>query len=97
LFLSSNKITKIRGLETLVNLKELYLDENRIERIENLNKIKTLSSLNLAGNKIEFIGSTLDGLPNLTNLNLASNHIGNFKEILNLDRLSSLQTVTFSD
>jgi Leucine-rich repeat (LRR) protein len=56
-----------------------------------LSKLKLLKELNLAGNKIETIGSGLDGLPVLETLNLAANRIGNFKELLNLDRLPKLK------
>jgi len=42
-------------------------------------------------NKIEVIGTGLDGLDNLTDLNMAGNRIGNFKELLNLNRLPSLK------
>ena len=67
------------------------------QKIEQLNKLSSLKELNLAGNKIETIGSGLDGLDSLEYLNLSANKIGNFKEILNLDRLPSLRYLSFSD
>ena len=48
-------------------------------------------------NKIEIIGTGLDGLDNLEDLNLAGNKIGNFKELLNLNRLPNLRIATFFD
>lgn len=48
-------------------------------------------------NKIEIIGTGLDGLDNLEDLNLSGNRIGNFKELLNLNRLPSLRVATFFD
>lgn len=36
LFLQSNRLTKIEGLQSLVNLRELYLSHNGIELIEGL-------------------------------------------------------------
>lgn len=37
--LQSNRIVKIEGLETLVNLRELYLSHNGIEVIEGLDTL----------------------------------------------------------
>ena len=54
-----------------------------------------LKELNVAGNKIESIGMTLDGLISLEELNIANNKIGNFKEVLNLNRLPNLKICTF--
>lgn len=53
--------------------------------------------MNLASNRIEQIGVGLDGLVSLSNLNLAANRIGNFKEVLNLNRLPCLSVCTFND
>jgi Leucine-rich repeat (LRR) protein len=41
--------------------------------------------MNISGNKIENIGTGLDSLANLRELNLSNNKIGNFKELLNLN------------
>lgn len=54
-----------------------------------------LKELNLSGNKVEIIGMGLDGLISLEELNISNNRIGNFKEILNLNRLPNLKTCTF--
>ena len=56
-----------------------------------------LKELSISMNKIEVIGTGLDGLDNLVDLNMAGNKIGNFKELLNLNRLPSLKTATFFD
>lgn len=56
-----------------------------------------LLELNLAKNNIETIGIGLDGLSNLKELNISANRIGNFKEVLNLNRLPNLTICTFSD
>ena len=66
------------------------LDDNRIECLDNLNSLTNLLELNLAQNLIENIGVGLDGLSNLRDVNLFANRIGNFKEVLNLNRLPSL-------
>lgn len=39
----------------------------------------------------------LDGLVSLEELNIANNKVGNFKEVLNLNRLPSLKICTFQD
>ena len=53
--------------------------------------------LNLAQNNIENIGIGLDGLTALKELNLSQNRIGNFKEVLNLNRLPNLTSCSFLD
>ena len=35
----SNRVTKIEGLDALVNLDQLYLSHNGIEKIEGLDKL----------------------------------------------------------
>lgn len=97
LYLSSNKIRKIRGLETLVNLEKLWLDGNLIYQLEGLATMTRLTELNLASNQIEQIGPALDLLKSLKEVNFSGNKIGSFKEVLHLARLNSLETCNFSD
>jgi Leucine-rich repeat (LRR) protein len=104
LYLGNNRIKRIRGLDALVNLEKLWLDENRIESISEtgggsngLNNLVRLRELNLASNRIESIGMSLDGLVSLEELNISNNKIGNFKEVLNLNRLPNLRICTFQD
>lgn len=99
LHLGNNRIRRIRGLDALVNLEKLWLDENRIESIGegSLNSLAKLRELNLASNRIESIGMSLDGLVSLEELNISNNKIGNFKEVLNLNRLPNLRICTFQD
>jgi hypothetical protein len=56
-----------------------------------------VSEVNLACNKIENIRAGLDGMENLYEINLAANKLGNFKELLNINRISSLKVATFFD
>jgi Leucine-rich repeat (LRR) protein len=49
----------------------------------------------MASNRIEAIGMSLDGLLSLEELNVSNNKIGNFKEVLNLNRLPNLRMCTF--
>ena len=97
LYLGNNKIRRIRNLDKCVLLEKLWIDENRLESIEGIQNLSNLVELNLARNNIETIGLGLDGLINLRDLNISSNKIGNFKEVLNLNRLPNLVICTFSD
>ena len=53
--------------------------------------------LNIAQNNIEVIGTGLDNLSSLVDLNMAANKIGHFKELLNLNRVPTLKFATFTD
>ena len=75
----------------------MWLDCNQIENIQGLGNLERLEHLNLAGNNIEQISSGFDGLVSLSKINLAANKIGNFKEVLNLNRLPCLSECTFND
>lgn len=97
LYLSWNKLTKTTGLEKCVMLERLWMDNNRIEQIKGLNTLDRLEHLNLACNNIEQIGIGFDGLVSLSNINLSANKIGNFKEVLNLNRLPCLSMCNFND
>jgi Leucine-rich repeat (LRR) protein len=97
LYISSNRIKKIRGLDKLANLQKIWLDQNRIETLEGLGKLANLKELNISQNRIDSIGTGLDGLHSLHELNISANKVGNFKEVLNLNRLTKLQSCIFSD
>ena len=86
-------------MDHLVNLEKLWLDENRIETLENAfpTSLINVKELNLAGNRLETIGMSLDSLVALEDLNISANRIGNFKEVLNLNRLPNLKVCTFQD
>ena len=66
--LDNNIITKITGLETLVNIKWLDLSFNLIEKIEGLDNLVKLTDLSLYSNRIV----DLSGLENLRDLNILS-------------------------
>jgi Leucine-rich repeat (LRR) protein len=85
--LSENKIRRIRGLNGCVHLERLWLDNNKIDHVEGMQNLGNLIELNLAGNHIEIISTGFDMLNSLKDLNLSANRIGNFKEVLNLNRL----------
>lgn len=97
LHIGSNRIRKIRSLDKCVSLEKLWIEDNRIEVIDGLQNLCSLVELNISKNNIELIGIGLDGLNNLRDLNISANRIGNFKEVLNLNRLPALTVCTFSD
>ena len=97
LYLSNNRITRIEGLQAAIRLEVLWLNENAVESLEGLEPAAGLKELWVAKNKITNIGRTLDTLQKLTDLNLAGNFIGNFKEILHLNRIPSIRKLRFSD
>lgn len=78
-------------------METLWLNENEIESLEGLPILSQLKEFSISMNKIEIIGTGLDGLDKLEDLNMAGNKIGNFKELLNLNRLPSLKIATFFD
>ena len=97
LYLGWNRITRTSGLEKCVMLEKLWIDCNQVDCITGLSTLDRLEHINLAGNNIEQIGIGLDGLVSLSYINLAANKIGNFKEVLNLNRLPCLSICTFND
>ncbi|MFX1377043.1 MAG: leucine-rich repeat domain-containing protein [Promethearchaeota archaeon] len=90
--LSSNdidKISKVKGLENLMNLSKLNLNFNRITEIEGLDNLVNLKSLHLQWNKIREI-KALDNLNKLESLYLNNNEIFKIQGIKNLSNLKSL-------
>uniref|UniRef100_A0A8D0NA19 U2A'/phosphoprotein 32 family A C-terminal domain-containing protein n=1 Tax=Sus scrofa TaxID=9823 RepID=A0A8D0NA19_PIG len=87
-------IKEISGLETCLQLKELWIAECCIEGLQTL---KNLSDLNLAGNLISSIGRCLDPNEKLERLNLSGNQICSFKDLTNLTRLRHLKDLCLND
>jgi len=87
LYLQNNQISKIKGLEFVVDLYYLTLQNNQISKIEGLDSLVNLNYLNLQNNKISKIEG-LDSLVNLNYLNLQNNKIS---KIEGLDSLVNLQ------
>lgn len=52
LWLDSNQIIEIKGLEKLINLKTIWLDNNQITEIKGLEKLKNLTQISLCNNNI---------------------------------------------
>jgi len=87
--LYSNRITKIHGLNMLINLTWMSLSYNKITKIENLDKLVNLQQLFLHDNEITKI-ENLDKLVNLQYLDLHNNQI---TKMQNLDTLINLQEI----
>ena len=84
--LSMCNITHVNNLEKLTNLKILDLSENEIiENIDGLKNLKKLEQLNLYSNKISDI-KVLNTLPQLSEVNLASNGLDKKAFLQQLDK-----------
>ena len=70
LYLESNAIADIEGLESLINLRSLYLGKNMIHEIAGLDTLTQLESLDLSENDIYGVEG-LASLPKLKFLSLA--------------------------
>jgi len=72
--LSRNEITKISGLDNLINLGHLELQENKIKEISGLGNLRKLISLNLYHNQISELKG-LEHLDELRSVELGDNNI----------------------
>jgi Leucine-rich repeat (LRR) protein len=79
--LDNNIITKVSGLDTLVNLTWLDLSFNLIEKIEGLDKLTKLEDLTFYKNKITEVQG-LDNLHCLNVLSLGKNKISDLAETI---------------
>ena len=89
LLLSSNQISKIEGLENLVNLNELSLYKNQISKIEGLETLVQLKALYIFANQISKI-ERLETLIQLEILFLSSNQISKIEGLEKLIQLGVL-------
>lgn len=97
LSIQSNRISKILGLETLVNLEELYISHNKLTEIEGLENNTKLTVLDITGNKIEKLAN-LNHLTELTDLWASHNLLDDFDNIgKELKNCKELDTVYFEN
>ena len=82
-------ITKIEGLDQLVNLQDLRLQENKIRKIEGLDRFVNLQKLDLGANAIPRIEG-LAALANLQELRLSGNQIQRIEGLAALANLHVL-------
>ncbi|KAH7704077.1 leucine Rich Repeat family protein [Aphelenchoides avenae] len=87
--LFGNSITKIRGLDGLVNLEWLSVGYNNLRKIEGLTNLVKLKRIHLLHNNIEKI----EGLETLVNLELLDLRDNRIKEIENLDNQTNLSAL----
>ncbi|GMH33137.1 hypothetical protein BSKO_00971 [Bryopsis sp. KO-2023] len=91
LFLHRNEITKIDGLNGLVNLKELVLDGNRIKYIDpgSFCGLSQLQELRMEENGLRSLAN-LHPLAALRSLQIGMNRV---TDVANLDKLSSVTSL----
>merc|ERR1712096_538235 len=97
LYLYNNEISTIENLNSLFYINELDLSNNKISEIKGLSNLKHMHTLNVGGNCIKNIGTGLNKLVRLENLNLAGNNFSSFKEVIKLNKLSSLKYLVLKD
>nr|MDO8116817.1 leucine-rich repeat domain-containing protein [Candidatus Sigynarchaeota archaeon] len=85
-----SSIFDIKGLDALVDLKELDLSGNHITRIEGLDHLKSLKTLWLIGNQVQRIEG-LDSLTELVDLRLSKNKILTIQGLETLKNLKNLE------
>jgi Leucine-rich repeat (LRR) protein len=78
----------------LMNFNWQFLE---ISEIENISFLNHLEDLHLANNKISLIGDSLIHNHKLSSLNIAGNLIYSFRDVLNLEKLPNLTTLTLND
>eukprot|EP00742_Colponemidia_sp_Colp-10_P007673 GILJ01008271.1.p1 GENE.GILJ01008271.1~~GILJ01008271.1.p1 ORF type:complete len:1377 (+),score=161.86 GILJ01008271.1:344-4132(+) len=97
LWLHNNELTKVEGLEHLVQLRELTLDKNRIRALEphSFVNLHQLRELRLEENGLRSLSFFLP-LPRLQSLFLAFNRITDVGELEKLAELPMLVELTLS-
>ncbi len=90
LIADNKNISKLDGIEKLVNLEVLSLKQNKIKDLKPIADLKKLRFLNLFNNKVSDIQS-LSELKDLKQLDLDTNHIKNIYPLMNLSKLQDLR------
>lgn len=78
--MQSNRLTRISGLDSLVNLEELYLAHNALTEISGLDHLKGLRTLEISNNQIKHL-CNLEHLTDLEELWASSNLLLSFEEV----------------
>ncbi|WP_042332730.1 cell wall-binding repeat-containing protein [Desulfosporosinus orientis] len=89
LFIRSEGITNLSGLEYFSNLKTLDLSHNTLTNIAPLSKLTKLQTLKLHDTEIKDVNAIKD-LTSLTYLDITDNFITNFTSLKNLTNLTTL-------
>eukprot|EP00929_Paragymnodinium_shiwhaense_P061797 TRINITY_DN30882_c0_g2_i1.p1 TRINITY_DN30882_c0_g2~~TRINITY_DN30882_c0_g2_i1.p1 ORF type:complete len:1502 (-),score=435.63 TRINITY_DN30882_c0_g2_i1:512-5017(-) len=85
------------GLAGLVSLETLWIAENQLTSLDGLAHAAALTEVNAARNKLSSAIGAFEFNPKLTDINLADNNIGSFREVLSLTRHADLRVLCFSD
>ncbi|EDV29087.1 uncharacterized protein TRIADDRAFT_52611 [Trichoplax adhaerens] len=97
--LSSNSITQIAGLDSLVSLRILNLACNKIKVVENLQNLRLLTKLNLAYNEIDDVSGFQDMAGpdyRISHIDLRANFIRNLSHLINcISNLSNIRELQF--
>jgi internalin A len=89
LWLGTNQISKMEGIDTLANLTKLSLGNNQISKMQGIDTLENLTYLELGYNQISKIEG-IDTLVNLTDLSLQNNQISKIEGIEKLVNLTEL-------
>lgn len=81
LWLHSNALSAIEGLECCVALKSLYVHDNMLTAISGLEQCRELKNLNLSGNCISVVEG-LSSCTKLQNLDLSKNRITDITHLM---------------
>lgn len=92
--LNKNKIKTLAGLSDIPRLRELHLGENKIKTWESLTGLPSLQVLDLRANLLKEIPEQLPSWPRLTDLNLSGNKLARLGEVVRLQQLPSLQSLS---
>ena len=89
--LSGKKLTDVKGLEKLTQLKTLTLSWNQLTDVKELEKLTQLTGLDFGGNQLTEVPKELEKLTQLTYLSLYNNQLTEVpKELEKLTKLTSL-------
>jgi len=91
LYLSRNKLTDVKGLEKITQLKVLDLEYNQLTDVRGLEKLDQLTGLNLNDNQLTELPKGLEKLDQLTRLYLDKNQLTDVKGLENLTQLETLR------
>lgn len=89
LYIDSNSIYELDGLEQLVELRELDVSNNCLTSIDNIKNLVKLEKLNISYNEISDI-SCLSEMLDMKELSVTSNKLTNLKGIQKLEKLEKL-------
>jgi Leucine-rich repeat (LRR) protein len=94
LYLPGNDLSKVDGLQSCGELRELILDKNRIRSLDphSLANLKKLQDLRIEENGLRSL-SNFPVLPNLTILSVAGNRINDIIELEKLCRVCDAKEV----